>query len=190
MFEVGDKVVHPAHGAGVVAGIEEKELLEGFTYYYIIELAATEMKLMIPVRTAEEIGLRPVARPTQIEAIYKTLQAEPRDLINDFKKRQVLLTEQLKSGDIVDVAEVVRDLYWRNHDSQLSPTESRQLESAKHQLAGELSLAEDADVEESLAQIDKTLQRSVEKTQRMAAVALGEGEVSSTSSVEQAAASY
>lgn len=171
MFEVGDKVVHPAHGAGVIAGIEEKELIDEFTQYYIIELAATEMKLMIPVKTADEIGLRPVARPAQVETIYKTLRAEPRDLVNDFKKRQAILIEQLKSGDVVDVAEVVRDLYWRDVESPLSPTETRQLEGAKQQLAGELSLAEDVEVEESVAQIDKILQRSVERAKQAAAAA-------------------
>jgi CarD family transcriptional regulator len=161
MFEVGDKVVHPAHGAGVIAGIEEKALLDNFTHYYIIQLAATDMKLMIPIRTAEEIGLRPVARPAQVEQIYNTLRSSARDLINDFKKRQALLTDQLKSGDILDVAEVVRDLYWRNEESPLSPTESRQLESARQQLASELSLAEDVAVEESLARIDALLQQSL-----------------------------
>lgn len=171
MFEVGDKVVHPAHGAGVVAGIEEKTLVDEFSHYYVIQLAATEMKLMIPIRTAEEIGLRPVARPAQVEAIYATLQSEPRDLINDFKKRQAILTEQLKSGDILDVVEVVRDLYWRNEDSPLSPTESRQLEGAKQQLASELSLAEDVDVEESLARLDRLLEHSVEMAERAIAEA-------------------
>ncbi len=162
MFEVGAKVVHPAHGAGVVAGIEEKELLDEFSQYYIIQLAATEMKLMIPVKTAEDIGLRPVARPAQVEAIYNTLKASPRDLVNDFKKRQAILTPQLKSGDILEVAEVVRDLFWRNEESPLSPTESRQLESAQQQLAGELSLAEEVDVEESLARIRQALEESLQ----------------------------
>lgn len=163
MFEVGDKVVHPAHGAGVVAGIEEKELIDEFSQYYIIQLAATEMKLMIPVKTADEIGLRPVARPDRVKVIYETLRAEPRDLINDFKKRQSILIAQLKSGDILDVAEVVRDLFWRNEESPLSPTESRQLEGAQEQLAGELSLAESVDVEESLTRIQETLQDSLER---------------------------
>lgn len=167
MFEVGDKVVHPAHGAGVVAGIEEKTLVDEFTDYYVIQLAATDMKLMIPVRKASEIGLRPVARPAQVERIYNTLQSAARDLINDFKKRQSILTEQLKSGDIIDVAEVVRDLFWRNAESPLSPTESRQLESARQQLASELSLAENVDVEESLARIDSRLQRSVAIRQQL-----------------------
>jgi CarD family transcriptional regulator len=163
MFEVGDKVVHPAHGAGVVSGIEEKELLDEFSRYYIIELAATEMKLMIPVKTAEEIGLRPVARPAEVVAIYETLGSEPRDLVNDFKKRQAILTAELKSGEILDVAKVVRDLYWRNEDSPLSPTESRQLEGAKEQLAGELSLAEDEDVEKAMARIEGALLESVDR---------------------------
>ncbi|MFQ5594609.1 MAG: CarD family transcriptional regulator [Anaerolineae bacterium] len=166
MFEVGDKVVHPAHGAGIVAGIEDKALVAEFTHYYVIQLAATDMKLMIPVQTASEIGLRPVARPAQVERIYATLQSAARDLINDFKKRQSILTEQLKSGDILDVAEVVRDLFWRNEESPLSPTESRQLESARQQLASELSLAEDIAVEESLAKIDMFLQRSVAMQQQ------------------------
>jgi CarD family transcriptional regulator len=162
MFEVGDKVVHPAHGAGVVSGIEEKELLDEFSRYYIIELAATEMKLMIPVKTADEIGLRPVATPAEVVAIHETLGSEPRDLVNDFKKRQAILTAELKSGEILDVAKVVRDLYWRNEASPLSPTESRQLEGAKEQLAGELSLAEDEDVEKALARIEGVLLESVE----------------------------
>lgn len=179
MFEVGDKVVHPAHGAGVVAGIEEKELLDDFTQYYIIHLAAAEMKLMIPVRTAEAIGLRPVAKPAQIQAIYDTLQAKPRDLIDDFKKRQAILVQQLKSGDIIDVAEVVRDLFWRNEVSPLSPTESRQLEGAKQQLASELSLAEDVDVKESLAQIDKLLQRSVQRHKQAPTTPIDAGETGS-----------
>ncbi|MFQ5855645.1 MAG: CarD family transcriptional regulator [Anaerolineae bacterium] len=176
MFEVGDKVVHPAHGAGVVAGIEEKELIDEFTHYYIIQLTAAEMKLMIPVRTAEAIGLRPVVKPAQIEAIYDTLQARPRDLIDDFKKRQAILVQQLKSGDIVGVAEVVRDLFWRNQASPLSPTESRQLESAKQQLASELSLAEDIDVEESLAHIGELLRRSVQMGKQATATAVDAGE--------------
>lgn len=169
MFEVGDKVVHPAHGAGVIASIEEKELLDEYSQYYIIQLAATDMKLMIPVETAEEIGLRPVATPAQVEAIYNTLQAEPRDLVNDFKKRQSILTAQLKSGDIIDVAEVIRDLFWRNEDSPLSPTESRQLEGAEEQLAGELSLAEDIEeVEKAQAEIVRLLQEAVETQKRAA----------------------
>ena len=163
MFEVGDKVVHPTHGAGVIAAIEEKEMVEAFKFYYIIELTATQMKLMIPVDSAEMIGLRPVARPAQIRAIYETLQEDPEELVDDFKKRQVLLAEQLKSGNIVDVARVVRDLAWRHESHPLSPTESRQLDAAKQQLAGELSLAEDLEVEESLAKIDAVLQEAIRK---------------------------
>ncbi len=187
MFEVGDKVVHPAHGAGVVAGIEEKTLLDEFTHYYVIQLAATEMRLMIPVKTAQAIGLRPVAKPAQVKAIYNTLQSKPRDLVNDFKKRQAILTEQLKSGDILDVAEVVRDLFWRNEINPLSPTESRQLESAKQQLASELSLAEDIEVEECLARIDRLLQRSAEAKKQAAPGALALDRPDSDS-VEQIAA--
>ncbi|MBS1253371.1 MAG: RNA polymerase-binding transcription factor CarD [Anaerolineales bacterium] len=165
MFEVEDKVVHPAHGAGVIAGIEEKELLDEYSQYYIIQLTATEMKLMIPVETADEIGLRPVAKPAQVRTIYETLRAKPRDLVNDFKKRQSILTAQLKSGEILEVSEVVRDLFWRNEDSPLSPTESRQLEGAQEQLAGELSLAEDVDVEESLVRVNDTLRESFQQKQ-------------------------
>jgi CarD family transcriptional regulator len=170
VFQVGDKVVHPAHGAGIVAGIEEKELLAEFRHYSVIHLAATEMKLMIPIKTAEAIGLRPVAMPAQIEAIYETLWAEPHDLIDDFKQRQAILGVKLKSGNIVDVAKVVRDLHWRNEDTPLSPTESRQLEGAKQQLASELSLAEGVNVEDCLAQIDRILEGAVKKAQEAGTV--------------------
>ncbi len=166
MFQVGDKVVHPTHGAGIVSGIEERQLVDEFSRYYVISLAATDMTLMIPVRTAEKIGLRPVARPAQVAAIYETLGSRPSELINDFKQRQAILAERLKSGDILDVAQVVRDLHWRDVQSPLSPTESRQLESAKQQLASELSLAEDIGVEQAMARIDALLQQSAELAMR------------------------
>ena len=164
MFAIGDKVVHPTHGAGTVSGIEEKELLEQYNRYYIIELAATKMKLMIPVRTAEEIGLRPVAKPTEVEAIYQMLAETPHDMIDDFKSRQAALSEQLKSGDLVDIARVVRDLYWRNADTPLAPTESRQLETAKQQLASELSLAAGHEVETCLDNIDDVLDSALQNS--------------------------
>lgn len=166
MFEVGDKVVHPTHGAGVVASIEERQLVDEFHTYYVINLAASDMTLMVPVRTAEQIGLRPVARPAQVAAIYETLSSIPQELVNDFKQRQAALAEQLKSGDILDVARVVRDLHWRNAEHPLSPTESRQLDSAKQQLASELSLAEDIEVEKAMARIDALLQESAERARR------------------------
>ena len=61
MYKVGDKIVHPAHGAGVIAAIEQKDLLDEFNRYYVIELAAQDLRLMVPVRTAPDIGLRKVA---------------------------------------------------------------------------------------------------------------------------------
>jgi CarD family transcriptional regulator len=113
-FEVGDKIVHPAHGAGVIAAIEQRDVLDDYSRYYIIDLAAQDMRLMVPVRTAKEIGLRSVAGQRRSRSVLKILEEPPEELPDDFKRRQALLTERLRTGDAEALATVVRDMAHRS----------------------------------------------------------------------------
>jgi CarD family transcriptional regulator len=155
MFKVGDKVVHPAHGAGIIAAVEKKDVLDDFNRYYIIDLAAQDMKLMVPVRTAEEIGLRRVATKKGSREILGIVSSEPEELPDDFKKRQAVIHERLREGSAESLATVVRDMAHRSHSKMYSPTEARLYEQARTMLGGELALALGMDVSKALDRIDK-----------------------------------
>lgn len=157
MFEVGDKVVHPAHGAGVVVGIESKEIVERFNQYYIIDLVASDRQLMVPVKNAEAIGLRPIVSEAKMRRTLDVLRSPPDDLPHNFRERQAHVGGRLKSGEVTTVAEVVRNLFWLNWQKELSYTESQLFERAKQMLAGELALVRGVAVEETMKEINDLL---------------------------------
>ena len=103
MFEVGDKIVHPQHGAGVVSAIE-RDVIQGFGCYYVIDLAAYNRTLMIPVDKADDIGVRAISAPDTMSEVLQTLTEEPVTLPGNYTQRQIKLGERLKSGDVFEVA--------------------------------------------------------------------------------------
>lgn len=166
MFEVGDKVVHPAHGAGVVVSIESKEIVERFNQYYIIDLVAADRQLMVPVKNAEAIGLRPIVSEAKMRRTLDALQSPPGYLPHNFRERQTYIGGKLKSGEVTSVAEVVRNLFWLNWQKGLSSTESRLFERAKQILAGELALVRGVAVGGAVKEIDDLLSSAALTTSR------------------------
>jgi CarD family transcriptional regulator len=152
-FQVGDKIVHPSHGAGVILAIEQRDLVDEFSRYYVIELTSQDMRLMVPVRTAEVIGLRRVAGDKRSKRILKILESAAEALPDDFKKRQAHLLERLREGDAETLAVVVRDMARRSAEKTYSPTEARLYDQARNMLAGELSLALGVDLDAALQRI-------------------------------------
>jgi CarD family transcriptional regulator len=154
-FAVGDKIVHPQHGAGVIAAIEQSEVLDEFNRYYVIELASADMRLMVPVTMAEEIGLRSVAGQRRARDLLRILKSSPEELPEDFKQRQAQVVGRIREGQAETLAEVVRDMAHRSLDHTYSPTEARLYDQARTMLAGELALAKGLELEDVLAQIDE-----------------------------------
>lgn len=161
-FKVGDKVVHPAHGAGVIAAIEDKDVLDDFSRYYVINLAVQDLRIMVPVRTAEEIGLRAVASQRVSRSIFKILSGRAEDLPDDFKKRQADIMGRLREGDAKTLACVVRDMAARSRKKTYSPTEARLFDQARTMLGGEVALSLNAAVEQTLEKIDAAGQKAAE----------------------------
>ena len=159
MYNVGDKVVHPAHGAGVIAAIEHRDVLDDFHRYYIIELAAQPMRLMVPVRTAADVGLRPVVTPDRSTEVLAILSEIAEPLPTDFKQRQVALHQRIREGTAESLARVVRDMATRGQARSYSPTEARLYEQARVMLGGELALAQGESVQVTLQQIDALVDR-------------------------------
>lgn len=147
MFSIGDKIVYPMHGAGTVESIEEKEMFGESAEYYIIKMPIGDMKLMVPTETAEEIGVREVSEPSVAPEVLAVLE-KPRtqDISeNNWSKRYRGNIDKIKSGDILEVADVVRDLSHRHMERGLSTAEKKMLASAKEILISELSLAQGLD---------------------------------------------
>ena len=119
MFQIGDVVIHPGYGAGTVRHIEEKQFLGSNTPYYSIELLdGFKTRLWIAVKDADKKGLRHPTPRSQLGRIWRVLRAGPETLSPDHKERNESLQEKLRGGDIFRIAEVVRDMFWKDHHSR------------------------------------------------------------------------
>jgi CarD family transcriptional regulator len=152
MFNIGDKVVYPMHGAGVIESIEEKEISGERLRYYIIKLPMGEMKAMVPLNKVNEVGLRQVIDECEILRVFEVLKSESTNMPLNWNHRYRANLEKIKSGSIFEVAEVVRNLATRDRQKGLSTGEKKMLENARRILLSELVLAKD-DTESKMVEI-------------------------------------
>ena len=154
MFEIGDKVVYPMHGAGIIEGIEEREILGEKQSYYILRFPVGDMKVMIPIDNVEQIGIREVISVEEVDKVVEFLSSDQTHMSSNWNKRYRQNMEKIKSGDIYEVAEVVRNLMLRDREKGLSTAERKMLTNARQILISEIVLSKDADEEEVTALID------------------------------------
>ncbi|HHX50133.1 MAG TPA: CarD family transcriptional regulator [Clostridia bacterium] len=157
MFKVGDKVVYPMHGAGIIESIEEKEILGETRKYYIMRMPIGDMKVMIPLDNVEEIGLRGVIDEEQVPEVFSVLQKSGSHMSSNWNRRYRANLEKIKSGDIFEVAEVVRNLSLRDQEKGLSTGERKMLENARQILVSELVLAQDSEEKQMRSLVDGML---------------------------------
>ena len=141
LLHVGDKVVYPMHGAGVIAGIEDCEVLGEGKSYYILQMPLGNMKVMIPTDNVDNIGLRDVIPETDVEQVKDVLQDKPERVLGSWNKRFHANLDRMKSGDICDVAAVTRNLILQDRLRKISSGERRLLDLAKQILVSELVYA-------------------------------------------------
>ncbi|HAI53079.1 MAG: CarD family transcriptional regulator [Limnochordia bacterium] len=156
MYNVGDHVVYPMHGAGVIVAIEEREVLGERQKYYIMQLPIGDMKVMIPMNAVDDLGLRQVIGPEEVERVYQVLQGEETAMSSNWNRRYRANMEKIKSGDIYEVAEVVRNLTIRDIEKGLSTGERKMLDTARQILVSELVIAQNStreEVEEAIQEI-------------------------------------
>lgn len=154
-FNVGDRVVHPRHGAGVVVSRRRRRLLGGTRNYLEIDLAHSSMKIMLPCDAAASVGLRAVVGPGRLRRIVAVLESKPDLGGKVWKTRKKHYQAQLKGGDVLELAAVVRDLAARAAESGLSPSEREVYEHSRWVLASELRYALGVDPEQAAAYIDE-----------------------------------
>lgn len=157
VFGVGDSVVYPMHGAGVIEAIEEREVLGRRDQYYVMRLSVGDMRVMVPSSNAEGVGLRPVIASDEVPAVYEVLRGEKTVMSQNWNRRYRANMEKLKTGDVYIVAEVVRNLGLRDREKGLSTGERRMLENAKQILCSELCIAQNKRSEEIASCIEAIL---------------------------------
>ena len=147
MFNIGDKVVYPMHGAGVIEGIEEKNILGEKQNYYIIKMPG-EVKVMVPTAKAADVGVRDIIDKNTASKVFKVLETKAAQIESNWNKRYRDNMEKMKSGDIYEVADVVRNLSFKQKEKGLSTGEKKMLLNAKQILVSELTLAENSQKED------------------------------------------
>lgn len=147
MFNIGDKVVYPMHGAGIIEGIEEKSVLGEKQNYYIIKMPG-EVKVMVPTAKAADVGVRDIIDSNATSKVFKVLESSTAEIEMNWNKRYRDNMEKMKSGDIYEVADVVRSLSFKQKEKGLSTGEKKMLLNAKQILVSELTLAENSKKEE------------------------------------------
>ncbi len=153
MYSIGDKIVYPMHGAGVIEAIEEKEILGKKQQYYVMKMPIGEMKVMIPMASVQDIGIRQIVDIGQAEGVIEIFKSGQTDMSTNWNKRYRENMIKIKSGNIFEVANVVKNLMLRDKEKGLSTGERKMLNSAKQILVSELVLAkemEQIDVENLL----------------------------------------
>ena len=147
MFNVGDKIVYPMHGAGTIDSIEEKNILGENQFYYVIRMPG-EVKVMVPTDRAEQIGVRNVIGKEEAEKVISILGEDETEMSQNWNKRYRDNMEKMKSGSVYEVADVVRNLSFKQKEKGLSTGEKKMLSNAKQILVSELVLAEHASQDE------------------------------------------
>lgn len=157
MYQVGDKVVHPMHGAGVIDSIIHKKLNGMVREYYTLKLPVGSMSVLIPTDHTEEIGVRPIMDAAKTGAVLDALEGIEVDMAPNWSRRYRENMVKLKSGDLLEVAQVVKGLTYRDQDRGLSTAERKMLRSARQILISELVLSQDATYEDITDRVDRVL---------------------------------
>ncbi|MBQ7717885.1 MAG: CarD family transcriptional regulator [Clostridia bacterium] len=148
MYKIGDKVVYPMHGAGVIESIEEKEILGVTQKYYVMKMPFGDMKVMIPMSNCDEIGIRDIIDNEEADKVLAAFKDLSLDFNLNWNKRYRENMLKIKSGDVYEVARVVKALMGREKEKGLSTGERKMLTNAKRILISELVLAKNVEQEE------------------------------------------
>ena len=157
MFQIGDKIVHPMHGAGVIDSIATQRVNGVVRDYYVLKLPVGGMQVMVPTENSAEIGVRPIVAAGKAEEIIVALRDIQVENDSTWNRRYRENMLRLKSGDLMEVARVMKGLILRDEKKGLSTGERKMLHSAKQILISEIVLSQNASYEEIEGRINMAL---------------------------------
>lgn len=166
MFQVGDKILYPMHGAGNIEAIEEKEVLGENKLYYILNLPHTRMQIMIPMEKAANLGIRQVVEPDILENVLKVFHHGNTDPIiyENQKYCRDMNKKKIKSGDIYQGTEIIRDLTRKSERNKLGAEDRNMLHNARQVFISELMQVKGIAQEQAVHLLDEVLSIPREET--------------------------
>ena len=144
MFKIGDMAVYPAQGVGVIEAIESKEFVGQTLDFYVLRIVDSDMTIMIPVNNVDSVGMRSLIDKSHVRTVYDILQDKPESQVSlaSWSRRQRDYNDKIRSGDVFEVAEVLRELYLIREEKELSYGEKKVLELARKLVFKEIALAD------------------------------------------------
>lgn len=143
MFDIGDKIVYPMHGAGTIVDRERKNILGTKKEYFILKMPMGEMKISVPIDMINEVGIRNIVDIAIINKVYDILSENQGEIDANWNKRYKDNLEKLRTGDLFEISEVFRDLYILDLEKGLSMAEKKLLYTSKKMLISEISVVEE-----------------------------------------------
>lgn len=157
MFKIGDKIVYPMHGAGIIDSVETKEFLGEEKEYFILKMPIGNMDISIPKANINKMNIRDVISKKEGEEILAILEENPKELNSNWNLRYRENQEILKTGDIFRIANMVRDLVALDEDKGLSTTEKKLLNRARRIMASELVMSGSLEKDQAEKMIDESI---------------------------------
>lgn len=161
IFEVGETIVYPRHGAATITAVQNRTIKGVEKKYVTLKIHQMDLTIDVPVDNADVIGLRDVIDASGVEAMFEVLRGDVEEEAGNWSRRFKANMEKMGTGDINRIAEVVRDLWRRDQEQGISLGEKNLLAKARQILISELALALKATDEEALATLDEVLTASV-----------------------------
>src|SRR5215831_4939410 len=141
-FKIGEKVVYPAHGVGVIEGVQTKVISGSERKFYMLRIIDSDMTIMIPTENVQSVGLRRIIGKDMVAKVYKILRDKKVEIDQQtWNRRYREYTEKIKTGSVLEIAKVLRDLFVLKGDKELSFGERKMLDTARNLLVKELAIA-------------------------------------------------
>ena len=156
-FAVGDKVVYPHHGAATIIKKRRLDIGGEKRDYFILEIATDQLTVSVPVDSAVDLGVRPVISKNKAKQVFAALRSEPQEAGSNWSRWYKILTEKINSGDIFQVAEVIRDLDYAQKVKGISPALKRMLAKARLIIISELQFSLNISEEEAVKKLERAL---------------------------------
>jgi CarD family transcriptional regulator len=157
MYNIGDMIAHPLHGAGVIDSIQSREINGCVREYYVLKIPVGGMEIMIPTETSERIGVRPIIGRDEAESLMDSIPEIDFEITANWSRRYRENMERIKSGNLFEVARVVKSLTARDTERGLSAGDRKMLVSAKQILISEMVLSARLSYEEVETRINEAL---------------------------------
>ncbi len=160
-FKVGDRLVYPNHGVGIVEGLQESMLDGSARPCYQLRLLGNNSRVMVPVSNSDRIGLRPLTRRNELGGVFRVLEDGNVELSGDWKGRYKQNLDKMRSGRLTEIADVLKNLSWVQKQKALSFREKKMYERARYLIVSEIAQINGLPEAEVEGEVDKALDRSL-----------------------------